>query len=59
MQLILTASRSEVKTLLNVKGFNLEQCSQIYRTAAINRTQLCAGGVEDIDSCGSDSGDFY
>lgn len=53
-----TASRSEVKLKLEVNGFNLNQCSNVYRRASITlgTNVLCAGGEEGKDSCSGDSG---
>lgn len=52
------ASRSEIKLKLEVNGFNLNRCGQVYRAAGItlNPKQLCAGGEEGKDSCNGDSG---
>lgn len=52
------ASRSDIKLKLEVNGFNLNRCGQVYRAAGItlNPKQLCAGGEEGKDSCNGDSG---
>lgn len=43
-----------------MRGFNLEQCANIYRNAAINvdSMQLCAGSEDGRDSCKGDSGNM-
>lgn len=55
-----SASRSDVKLKLEVNGFNLGQCTNVYRRASISLGQnvLCAGGEEGKDSCSGDSGDL-
>lgn len=47
----LIASNSDVKLKLVVNGFAQQQCSTVYRRAAINLSekQLCAGGEEGKD----------
>lgn len=54
-----SASRSAVKLKLDVNGFNLERCSNVYRSVSIelSNTTLCAGGEDSADSCSGDSGD--
>lgn len=57
---LFAASRSDIKKKLEVSGFNLNRCGQVYRLAGItlNPKQLCAGGEEGKDSCNGDSGKF-
>lgn len=42
------ASRSDVKLKLEIEGFNLNRCNNVYRLAGIslNNGQICAGGEE-------------
>lgn len=57
---MISASRSDVKQKLDVFGFNLNECKNIYRTTGTTLSddkQLCAGGEEGKDSCNGDSGD--
>lgn len=57
---IFTASRSEYKAKLQVYGFNLNECKNIYRRNGVNLTsgkQLCAGGEEGKSTCTGDTGD--
>lgn len=46
----LTASQSDIKLKVQVNGFNLEECTNMYQKAAINLSPkvLCAGGEEGI-----------
>lgn len=41
-----------------VEGSSLDQCSNMYPSAEINRKQICAGGYRNIDLCSKDSGDL-
>ncbi|XP_031619952.1 uncharacterized protein LOC116338681 [Contarinia nasturtii] len=52
------ASRSEIKMKLEMKGFNLNRCNNVYKLAGITLAdhQLCAGGEQGRDSCSGDSG---
>lgn len=55
------ASRSNVKKKLEVNGFNLARCNDVYSLAGrslINK-QICAGGLEGKDSCSGDSGKYH
>lgn len=47
-----------MKKKLEVNGYNLNQCDEIYRRLNIrlDSTQLCAGGERGRDSCNGDSG---
>lgn len=54
---------SDVKLKLDVNGVDRSQCNQVYghqRSVQMQRKiiseQICAGGEEDRDSCGGDSG---
>lgn len=52
-------SPSEVKLKLEVKGFNLQSCNNIYNQiyrVSLNSRQMCAGGEDGKDSCNGDSG---
>lgn len=53
MPIYSTASQSQVKLKVQVSGFNLEQCTDIYQRSAINLSArvLCAGGEDGKDSC--------
>lgn len=54
-----SGTRSQVKLKLDVKGFNLNECTKIYHKMGINLTngmQICAGGEGGKDSCNGDSG---
>lgn len=53
------ASKSDTKLQLQLNGFNLNRCDEIYQRylgLKLTRNQLCAGGVEGEDSCSGDSG---
>lgn len=54
----IAASRSDVKLKLEVNGFNLNRCNNVYKVVSLSLTtkHLCAGGEEDRDSCSGDSG---
>ena len=43
---------------VNVRGFEWNQCSNMFRTHGVNlgQNQICAGGEKDEDSCVGDSG---
>lgn len=55
---LFSASRSDIKLKLEVNGYNLDECSEVYRNHKIrlNSKHLCAGGEEGRDSCSGDSG---
>lgn len=50
--------QSDVKMKLEMNGFNLNQCDDIYRRIqlTLSKNQLCAGGEAGKDSCNGDSG---
>lgn len=51
--------KSSYKKKLGVNGFNLNECSNIYRSRnsmALGNNVMCAGGEEGKDSCSGDSG---
>lgn len=54
-----SGSRSEVKQKVEVSGFNLDECKSVYQLmrARLDGKRICAGGVENKDSCEGDSGD--
>lgn len=61
VNLYFSASRSDVKMKLEMTGFNLNECANIYRTLGYfltNGKQLCAGGEDGKDSCNGDSGEL-
>lgn len=47
------ASSSNVKLKVSMNGVSLKQCNQMYRKYRLTLTsnQICAGGVEGVDSC--------
>lgn len=51
----MVGSQSNVKLKLEMNGFNLIRCEDIYHT--LSRNQLCAGGEQGKDSCNGDSGE--
>lgn len=55
------ASQSDVKLKVEVRGFNLEQCTNIYQKGKITLSSkvLCAGGENGRDSCRGDSGQYH
>lgn len=58
---ILLGRQSDFKLKLEVKGFNLDECSNVYLERnffKLGKDVLCAGGEEGKDSCSGDSGDF-
>lgn len=48
-----TASKSDVKLKVELKGAAWEQCSNLYRShrVILTQNQICAGGERDKDSC--------
>lgn len=57
--LCLAESRSDVKLQLEIDGYNLDRCDEIYQRylgLKLTSQQICAGGVEGQDSCSGDSG---
>lgn len=56
--ILYTASRSDVKLKLEVQGFNLNDCAEVYKNDGyiVTEKHLCAGGDEGRDSCNGDSG---
>lgn len=55
-----SGTQSQIKLKVEVNGFSLDQCSNIYRQFSINLSDehLCAGGEEGKGSCNGDSGDL-
>lgn len=53
-----SGTQSQIKLKVEVNGFNLDQCSNVYRNFSINLSDehLCAGGEEGKGSCNGDSG---
>lgn len=52
---------SQVKSKLEVIGFSLNQCSNMYpswNSVNFSDHMLCAGGKDGRDSCGGDSGEY-
>lgn len=50
--------QSDVKMKLEMNGYNLNQCDNIYKRIqlTLSKNQLCAGGDAGRDSCNGDSG---
>lgn len=48
-----TATTSNRKMQVELKGVSSEQCNKMYRrfNISINMGQMCAGGEEGFDSC--------
>lgn len=51
-------SASNLKLKAAVDGFTLNECQSVYNRQSIllKNTQMCAGGMEGVDSCRGDSG---
>ncbi|XP_030556490.1 transmembrane protease serine 9 [Drosophila novamexicana] len=51
-------SASNLKLKAAVDGFTLEECQSVYsrQSIVLENTQMCAGGMEGVDSCRGDSG---
>ncbi|EDW15515.2 uncharacterized protein Dmoj_GI24876 [Drosophila mojavensis] len=51
-------SSSNLKLKAAVDGFTLSECQSVYsrQNIVLENTQMCAGGMEGVDSCRGDSG---